>query len=386
MKTNWVIVSGDFVRTGGQDRANYELAWHIADRLGEPVDLVAHAVAEPLAHHRLVRFRQVPRPRGKHLLGAPLLARAGRRAAAAACATNAATRTVVNGGNCPWFDVNWVHMVHAALPLSDQQSPLPFRLKHWLAQALNRRAEQRRVPEARVIVTNSERARAALVGQVAVPPERVRVIYLGTDADVFSPPAVAVRRAARDRLGIKDSELVLAFVGALGYVANKGMDTLLAAAHSLNDLGRPWLLLAAGGGRLDYWQARAAAHGIGERVRFLGNTSHVPDLLAAADVLASPTRYDAYGLAVHEALCRGVPAIVSACAGVAERFPDSLHELVLPDPEDAADLAARLHRVAADLPGWRYKVAELGEKLRRRSWADMAHDMVTVIRACPCHN
>ena len=37
-----------------------------------------------------------------------------------------------------------------------------------------------------------------------------------------------------------------------------------------------------------------------------------------------PARYEAYGLAVHEALCRGLPALVSASAGVAERYPADL--------------------------------------------------------------
>ena len=38
----------------------------------------------------------------------------------------------------------------------------------------------------------------------------------------------------------------------------------------------------------------------------------VAPVIAAADVLVHPARYEAYGLGVHEALCRGLPAIVSA--------------------------------------------------------------------------
>ena len=37
--------------------------------------------------------------------------------------------------------------------------------------------------------------------------------------------------------------------------------------------------------------------------------------------MVHPARYEAYGLGVHEAICRGLPAIVSAGAGIAELYP-----------------------------------------------------------------
>ncbi|MDK2408772.1 glycosyltransferase [Aphanizomenon sp. PH219] len=54
-------------------------------------------------------------------------------------------------------------------------------------------------------------------------------------------------------------------------------------------------------------------------INFLGFRADVPNLLRAADCLVAPTRYEAYDLGVHEALCCGLPAIVSADAGVDER-------------------------------------------------------------------
>jgi len=377
---NWVLVSGDFTHTGGMDRANYELAWHIADRLREPVALVAHRVDEPLATHPLVRFERVSRPWGKHLLGAPLLARSGRRVAQKACQANPATRVVVNGANCRWLDVNWVHMVNSAYGLADRQAPVTFRIKNRLTHLLNRRSERKSLPRAAVVLTNSEQAKADLVQHVGVAVERIRVVYYGTDPTVFRPPTADERRSSRTRWQIRDEEVVLGFIGALGYDARKGMDTLLEAARLLGPGSRPWVLLAAGGGRLDYWRNRAALAGVADRVRFLGHTKEVPDLLAATDVLVSPTRNEAYGLGIHEALCCGVPAIVSATAGVAERYPAGMRELVLPNPEDAADLAARIGAVGANLPGWVEQATALGEQLRRRSWANMAEEIIFVIR------
>ena len=47
-------------------------------------------------------------------------------------------------------------------------------------------------------------------------------------------------------------------------------------------------------------------------------------------------------MAVQEAVCRGLPVIVSLAAGVSELYPPELSDLVLPDADDAVGLADRL--------------------------------------------
>ena len=66
---------------------------------------------------------------------------------------------------------------------------------------------------------------------------------------------------------------------------------------------------------------------INRAAKFLWSAD-VPNLLRAADCLVAPTRYEAYGLGVHEALCCGLPGIVSADAGVAERYSPELQRFV----------------------------------------------------------
>ncbi|HEY8056624.1 MAG TPA: glycosyltransferase, partial [Terriglobales bacterium] len=114
-------------------------------------------------------------------------------------------------------------------------------------------------------------------------------------------------------------------------------------------------------------------------VRFLGLRDDVPRLLAASDLMVAPTRYEAYGLAVHEAWARELPALVSAAAGVAERCPPQLRaQLLLEDPEDATALATRLrawHQNPGAFAEW---MPELGRRLRAHSWDDMAAAIVNV--------
>jgi glycosyltransferase involved in cell wall biosynthesis len=114
-------------------------------------------------------------------------------------------------------------------------------------------------------------------------------------------------------------------------------------------------------------------------VRLLGRVADVATLLAAADVLVSPSRYESYGLAVHEALCRGLPAIASARAGVAERYPAALRHLLLRDPEDVAELADRVRLVRARPGPIGAETVRFGETIRSFTWSDMAAGVVRLI-------
>jgi len=148
--------------------------------------------------------------------------------------------------------------------------------------------------------------------------------------------------------------------------------------------GRPdWdadLLVAGSGNALGKWQAKVSQSGLSQRIRLLGFTDQVKHLLAAADLLVSPVRYEAYGLNVQEAICRGVPALVSASAGVAERYSAELSEMLLPDPEDVSDLACRLMRWRASIDHWKVAFSSLGEHLRQQTWRNMAQQMISLIQ------
>jgi glycosyltransferase involved in cell wall biosynthesis len=378
----WLLVAGDFTPLGGMDCANHALARYLAGGTGAEVHLVTHRVGDDLAGRPGVHVHRVARPRGSHLLGMPLLARAGRRWARRLAPGGA--RVVVNGGNCAWGDVNWVHYVHAAWD-PRAEGPPARRAKAVVAHRYFRGTEWARVRRARLVIANSQRTRAELIGRLGLPGERVHTVYYGVDPGRFHPPTAAGRAAARRRLGWADDDRpAVAFVGALGD-RRKGFDTLLAAWRTL--AGRPsWdarLVVLGAGPALASWRARAAAEGLGRSVQFLGFRPDVPAVLAACDLLVSPARYEPYGLNVHEALCSGLPALVSATAGVAERYPPALHDLLLPDPDDAAALARRLRawRDAGDAP--RAAVAALGRALRARTWDHCAAEIVR-IADCDC--
>ena len=377
---SWVIVAGGFHQRGGMDRANAALARHLLDsRI--PVHLVGHEIDPCLAAHALATVHVVPRPRGLPGLAERLLARRGTAVAGAAVASDPGTRVVVNGGNCPWPDVNWVHAVHAVWPVHDAGAPWWSRYRNQRLKQLAIRREREALGLARVVVANSEFTRRAVIERVGVAAERTRTVYLGSDP-AWGPALPGERAAARAELGLPPDAPVVVFVGALGTDAHKGFDVLWRAWTQLAG-STAWdarLVVAGGGWRVPRLQAEAQASGAAASVQFLGFTPRVRELLAAGDLLVSPVRYEAYGLNVHEALCRGLAAMVTRTAGVAERFDRGMADALLPEDVDAAELAHRLRAWRGDMAGWRARAAATAARLRSRSWMDMAADFVDLVQ------
>ncbi|HEY9607029.1 MAG TPA: glycosyltransferase family 4 protein [Allocoleopsis sp.] len=374
--TPYLLVTGDFVKTGGMDRANFALADYLA-RQGEDVHLVAHRVAPELEARGNVTVHQVPKVANSYLLASPLLNWAGRVQARHIAGVGG--RVLVNGGNCQWGDVNWVHYVHAAYQPENQAGRLR-QLKDSVSRQLFLATERQALRSAQLIIANSERTKRDLVETLAIPEQRIHRIYYGTEPQVFHPATPQERKQLRHQLEWSHENPIVMFIGALGD-RRKGFDTLFSAWQQL--CATPdWdadLVTVGVGAELPLWQKRAEAAGISSRIHFLGFRSDVPDLLRAADCLVAPTRYEAYGLGVQEALCCGLPALVSATAGVAERYPSHLSDLLLPDPEEATDLAARLSYWRKTPEKFSKLVKSVSEELRAYSWDDMAKSIAEAI-------
>ncbi|GAA4864412.1 glycosyltransferase [Actinomycetospora straminea] len=78
--------------------------------------------------------------------------------------------------------------------------------------------------------------------------------------------------------------------------------------------------LLIGSGSAEGELRRAAREfGIADRVHFTGEVSDVPGLLPAADILASPSPEETYGLAIIELLAFGLPVVYAPCPALEER-------------------------------------------------------------------
>lgn len=360
------IIASDLVPTGGMDMPNLALASYLA-RVGHPVEVVTFRADPSLTLSPRVRLHRALKPFDSYTLGAPFLGVKGRSIARRVL--RGGGRVVANGGNCNAGDVNWVHYVHAAYARS---APPGWRAgKHWFDRVSALATERQALRAARLVLANSVRTRNDLVEHLELRPERIEVVYYGVD-ERFEPPTQEGRAASRAALDLQGRP-TLSFVGALGD-HRKGFDTLFQA-WSL--LGPDWdaLLLVVGRGALkEFWQARARAAGF-DNIRFLGFRRDVPQILYGVDGMVAPTRYEAFGQAVQEAVCCGVPVIVSAGAGVVERLGTELSSLMLSDAESPRELAAMLVRWREDLEAYRAAARARSAVLRERTWDVMAEEI-----------
>jgi glycosyltransferase involved in cell wall biosynthesis len=154
-------------------------------------------------------------------------------------------------------------------------------------------------------------------------------------------------------LGLASGKRAILYVGRLD--KQKGLvEFLRAAPRVLPGLREHDLLLVGDGPQRKELERLAKSLGISDRVHFAGWRADVPAILAAADMLVLPSRYEGMPNVVLEALAAGKPVVATRAEGVVEllgqaadrqtvalgkpdemwakigefaQFPQSLHEL-----------------------------------------------------------
>lgn len=192
----------------------------------------------------------------------------------------------------------------------------------------------------------------------------IHVIHHGVDLQVFCPMnRQRWRSEMRAQQGMSDNDTVFLYVGDL----RKGASQCILALSQL-DQGR---LLFVSRSPVVSYRRLADQAGLASRVTFLGPTSQVESIYAAADALVLPTPYDAFAMVVSEAMASGLPVIVSREAGVSEIIQHEVNGLLLEDVTSVAELAGHMRSLLGD-PG---RAAEMG-RVARRTVELMSWDIV----------
>jgi glycosyltransferase involved in cell wall biosynthesis len=180
--------------------------------------------------------------------------------------------------------------------------------------------------------------------QTGSAPERTPWIPLGVDQRRFHPIA-----DARERLGIDPRKLFLLYVGR--FSAEKGLLDLLDALQLARDTLTPadvQVTLVGHGPEEQALRHGIAAAGLDEvvRIRPWVAQDELSTWYSAADALLLPSRSEAFGRAMAEAMACGTPVIAST-EGPKDYISDMRNGMLFP-PGDATSLAAILAAVARD--------------------------------------
>ena len=158
--------------------------------------------------------------------------------------------------------------------------------------------------------------------------------------------AAPTRGAARARLDIAPDAFVIVGLGRL--VPVKGFDMLIAALPAIAAaVPSTRVMLIGDGPERGALEAQAAALGVRARLTVLGATPDVGACLAAADVLAAPSRNEGMGRALVEAMALGVPVVAAEVGGIPAVVADRETGRLVP-PGDVGALAEALIELGQD--------------------------------------
>jgi glycosyltransferase involved in cell wall biosynthesis len=192
------------------------------------------------------------------------------------------------------------------------------------------------------VIAISDGVRRALVAG-GVRPDRIRVVPSGIDVAAIAAAAEA-GGALRRAWDVGADEILVLAPG--GLEPRKGHDVLLRAVAGLVAAGLPLRVVIAGEGG-ERARLEDDARALGGRVRLLGFRDDLPACLAAADVVAMPSRHEGLGVAALEAMAAGRPVVASRVGGLAEVVADAETGLLVP-PGDAVALGEALARLVRD--------------------------------------
>jgi glycosyltransferase involved in cell wall biosynthesis len=126
--------------------------------------------------------------------------------------------------------------------------------------------------------------------------------------------------------------------------AEKGMDVTVRAMATMPDTT---LVVVGEGGDRPMLEQMAQDLGRGERTHFFGYQSDPEDYVAGIDVLVQPSRNEAVGLSVLEAMAAGLPVVATDVGSMGEAVVDGVTGFLVP-ADDVAALGDALRRLVDD--------------------------------------
>lgn len=242
-------------------------------------------------------------------------------------------------------------------------------VRRWYGFTRMQKRVARRLPSVLTVSGSSEQE---IVEHLGVRPERLRVVHIGADTDLFSPdPSVAEVPGRIVTTSSADVPL-------------KGLVYLVEALAKLRTEQPDAHLVVVGKRAEDGPVARIIErYGLGDAVRFVKGISdqELVDLVRSAQVACVPSLYEGFSLPAAEAMATGTPLVATTGGAIPEvTGPDGETCLAVP-PGDAHALAGALGRLLGDAD-LRRRIGTAGRArvLSRFTWARAAQGTAQLYR------
>jgi glycosyltransferase involved in cell wall biosynthesis len=215
-----------------------------------------------------------------------------------------------------------------------------------------------------------------LVNARQLPPDKVKVVYLGVPLEEFSRPRSADEIAsARQELGIAPGDFAVGTVTRLH--DSKGNSFLVSAARLvLNSRPNAKFFIVGEGPLRPELEQQARQLGLGDRFVFAGFARDVARVVSAFDLSVFPSLWEGTPLTAFEALAMGKAILATDADGLVDVLTDE-HDAVIVPRRDADALAAGILRLQDDpaarerlgaharVSGQQYDIAAFVRKMER---------------------
>ena len=255
-------------------------------------------------------------------------------------------------------------------------------------------ADRMLAPATDIAIAVSKSTADFVINARQLPPERVKVVYLGVPLEEFSRTRTLEEiGAARHELGVAPDEFLAGSVTRLH--DSKGNSYLVEAAQQVLAARPKTRFVVFGEGPLrPELEAQARALGLGDRFAFNGFARDVARVVSAFDISVFPSLWEGTPLTVFEALAMGKPIVATDADGLLDILTEGEDAVIVPrrnagaladrivwaidHPEERARLAA-----AARVSGRRYDVGVFVRKMERLYALLHEHSRVTRRRGVP---
>lgn len=182
--------------------------------------------------------------------------------------------------------------------------------------------------------------------RLRIPARKIDIIPRGRDAALLGRRTIQRRSVTRRRLEMAENVPMILAVGR--QEPQKGFDVLVRALPAVRERFPDVHVLVAGreGRATENLADLVKSAGLAQTVRFLGMRDDVPDLLAAADVLAFPSLWEGAAGTLQEAMALECPIVTSRLPTIVETADVSIAVHV--KPGDADDLARGISVALSD--------------------------------------
>jgi predicted O-linked N-acetylglucosamine transferase (SPINDLY family)/glycosyltransferase involved in cell wall biosynthesis/GT2 family glycosyltransferase len=198
-----------------------------------------------------------------------------------------------------------------------------------------------------------------------LPKDKGQVIYHGRSAQYFTPRNSSVRDRLRQEYGIPANAIICFTAARLDAV--KGYQYQIEAIKQLlqSESWHTLYFVWVGNGDLEAQLKQAIEQlRVSSQVKLLGECTNIVEWLDASDIFVLPSEFESFGLAIIEAMAKGLPVISSAVGGIPEALGDT--GKLVPDPK--IELQATVEELAITIQAWsvdpelRNSIGQAGKK------------------------